>query len=280
MEIPVNLKNPAQFFAAAGIAQLLEVPSRFEVEEYEGEPLPRSMFVLPDVDLQTMLRDLKAATYEERVEADGTTYSYDDNYSRPVLITLPDKTIELDWWLNEFWSEKSALKTWAGTSTPISMLRRLAEMMDSGAADILNFGLVASGSSRPRWGFDPRVTKNTGVAGRLAKVKVYPVTELLCAVGLQYFRPLITSEDITFYVWRDELPVELAIATGELDGVRTLRLSARREKRSKGTFKYTAAEFVANRAPFRATRRFANKGGRQGGRPPGKYAHSGSVSLS
>jgi len=265
MELSVNLNNPAQFFAAAGIAQLLGVSSRFDVEEHDGEPLPRSMFVLPDSDLQILLKNLKNASYAERSESAGAVYSYDDDYSRPVLITLPATTIELDWWLNQFWSKKSALKTWAGTSNPESILRRLAGMIDSDTTDILNHGLLASGSSRPTWGFDPRVTRNTGVAGRLAKVKIYPATELLCAVGLQYFRPLITSGDITFHVWRDELPVELAMAVGELEGVRTLALNARREKRSKGIFNYTAAEFVANRAPFRATGRFANKDGRHGG---------------
>src|SRR6516225_3449525 len=181
MEIAVNLKNPAQFFAASGIAQLFEVASRFVVREYEGEPDYRATFVCSGFDTRTLLTTLKATTYEEQSEADDARYSHDDDYSLPVLMKLPSKTIELDWWLNEFWSNKSRLKTWAGTTTPLSMLRRLSEMRDPDVDDILNFGVPTPGSNRPTWGFDPRVTKNTGVPGRLAKIKIYPVTELLCA---------------------------------------------------------------------------------------------------
>ena len=262
MEIAVNLKNPAQFFAASGIAQLFEVASRFVVREYEGEPDYRATFVFSGFDTRTLLTTLKATTYEEQSEADDARYSHDDDYSLPVLMKLPSKTIELDWWLNEFWSNKSRLKTWAGTTTPLSMLRRLSEMMDPDADDILNFGVPTPGSNRPTWGFDPRVTKNTGVPGRLAKIRIYPVTELLCAVGLQYFQPQPgSSEEISFSVWQDELPVELAVVAGELEGVRTRTLTARREKRSKGIFNYSAAEFVANRPGFRTTRTFAKNYG-------------------
>jgi len=262
MEIAVNLKNPAQFFAAAGIAHLCEVTSRFVIREYEGEPDYRATFVFSGFDTRTLLTAVKAATYEEQSEAHDATYSHDDDYSHPVLMKLPNKTIELDWWLNEFWSNKSRLKTWAGTTTPVSMLHRLSEMIDPKADDILNCGVLTPGSSRPTWGFDPRVTKNTGVPGRLAKIKIYPVTELLCAVGLQYFQPQRgPSEEISFSVWQDELPVEVALVAGELEGVRTLALTARREKRSKGIFNYSSAEFIANRTGFRTTGTFAKNPG-------------------
>lgn len=97
MEIAVNLKNPAQLFAAVGIAFLLDTPSRFSIREHEGEPTYSATLVLPDSDLRAILRDLKAAPVAEQSEADGTLYSF-DAYSRPLLLTLPGKTIELDWW--------------------------------------------------------------------------------------------------------------------------------------------------------------------------------------
>lgn len=127
-------------------------------------------------------------------------------------------------------------------------------MIDPDAPDILNYGVLASASNRPTWGFDPRVTRNTGVAGRLSKVRIYPITEFLCALGLQYFRPLVTRNEIIFHVWRDELPVELATIAGDLEAVRTLALIARREKHSQGTCKFSAAEFVANEAASQASR--------------------------
>ncbi len=243
MEQNVNLKNPAQFFAAAGLAKLLNVESRFEIPEYEGEPLLRARFILPDFGLPGLLKNLKEAAIAE--QKDG--YAHDDKYTRPVLITLPDQTFVLDWWLNNFWSDKSALKLWAGTMTPLSMLQRLREMIDPDRVDdIFNAGVETKKGNRPSFGFDPRMSRNTGVAGNLANVTVYPVTEVLAAVGLQYFRPVVGTNDITFHVWRDELPPELAAVAGALDGVRSLALKAVREKRSKGMFSITAAEFVRN----------------------------------
>ena len=153
-----------------------------------------------------------------------------------------EQTFELDWWLNEFWSDKSGLKLWAGTTVPISLLRRLTELMPTSSEDILNEGVDASKHNRPSWGFRP--VRQTGVAANLDKTKIYPIAELLCAVGLQYFRPVLSNDGITFWVWRDELPWEAAMAAGELEGVRTYMLTSRREKCGKGKFSFTAAEFV------------------------------------
>jgi CRISPR-associated protein Csb3 len=258
MEISVNLRNPAQFFAAAGIASVVELPSRFDIKEDEGEPSFRATFVLPDFDLEALVKNLQSTTFREQPEVDGMIYSF-DRFNSPVVMTLGQKQIELDWWLNEFWNDKSSLKTWAGTSTPLSMLQRLAKMIPSGVSDIFNEGVLSSSSNRPTWGFDPRVAKNTGVPGRLARINIYPIAELLCAVGLQRCRPLIDKGEITFYAWRDDLPVELAMIASELEGVRTLALTAQREKRSQGTFTFSSAEFVANLPQFATDRRFATE---------------------
>jgi hypothetical protein len=258
MEIPVNLRNPAQFFAAAGIAAAVELPSRFDINADEGEPSFRASFVLPDFDLEALLKNLQGAAFREQSEADGMTYSF-DRFNPPVVMTLGQKQIELDWWLNEFWSDKSSLKTWAGTSTPLSRLKRLTKMISSDTKDIFNEGMLSPAGNRPSWGFDPRVARNTGVPGRLARVKIYPITELLCAVGLQLCRPVIDKGEITFCAWRDDLPIELAMIASELDGVRTLALTAQREKRSQGMFTFSSAEFVADLARFATDRRFATK---------------------
>jgi CRISPR-associated protein Csb3 len=258
MEIAVNLRNPAQFFAAAGIAAAVELPSRFDISEYEGEPSLRASFVLPDFDLEALLKNLQDATFREQAEADGTTYSF-DRFNRPIVMSLGQKKIELDWWLNEFWIEKSPLKMWAGTSTPLSMLKRLTKMISSDTKDIFNEGMLSPAGNRPSWGFDPRVARNTGVPGRLARVKIYPITELLCAVGLQLCRPVIDKGEITFCAWRDDLPIELAMIVSELDGVRTSALTAQREKRTRGMSCFSSAEFVANLPQFATDRRFATK---------------------
>lgn len=258
MEIAVNLRNPAQFFAAAGIAAVLELPSRFDISEYEGEPSFRASFVLPDFDLEAILKNLRGTAFREQSEADGMTYSF-DRFNPPVIMIIGHKQIELDWWLNEFWSDKSSLKTWAGTSTPLSMLQRLAKMIPSGATDILNEGVLSAASNRPTWGLDPRVARNTGVPGRLARIKIYPITELLCAVGLQLCRPIVEKGEITFSAWRDDLPIELAMIASELEGLRTFKLMAQREKRSQGTFTFSSAEFAADLPGFATDRRFATK---------------------
>lgn len=246
MEVPVNLKNPSQFFAAAGLTVLLNMPSRFEVAEYEGQPRFRASLVLPDFDLRAFLEKLRSATYINVMEAGGAKYSQTkeskiDNL--PVRMHVGEQVFELDWWLNEFWSGKSGLKLWAGTAMPISLLRRLTELLPTASEDILNEGLETSKGSRPTWGFRP--VRQTGVAANLDKTtRIYPIAELLCAVGLQYVRPVISNVGITFWVWRDDLPWEAAMAAGELECVRTYALTARREKCGKGKFSFTAAEFV------------------------------------
>jgi CRISPR-associated protein Csb3 len=245
MEVSVNLKNPSQFFAAAGLAVLLNMPSRFEVTEYEGQPKFRASFVLPNFDIGILLGQLKSATYVEISEAGGAKYSAKEESkveNLPVRMQVGEQTFELDWWLNEFWSDKSGLKLWAGTTVPISLLRRLRELLPATSKDILNETVETSKSNRPSWGFRP--VRQTGVAANLDRVKIYPIAELLCAVGLQYFRPVMSNDGITFFVWRDELPWEAAMAAGELEGVRTYALTSRREKCGQGKFSFTAAEFV------------------------------------
>ena len=245
MEVPVNLKNPSQFFAAAGLAVLLNMPSRFEVTEYEGQPKFRASFVLPNFDMGILLGQLKSATYVEISEAGGAKYSAKEESkveNLPVRMQVGEQTFELDWWLNEFWSDKSGLKLWAGSTVPISLLRRLTELLPTKSEDILNERVEASRHNRPSWGFRP--VRQTGVAANLEKAKIYPIAELLCAVGLQYVRPVISKDGITFWVWRDDLPWEAAMAAGELEGVRTYALTARREKYSQGQFSFGAAEFV------------------------------------
>lgn len=279
MEISVNLKNPAQFFAACGLVVLQGGESRFDVEEHELQPLYRARFVLPDFDVRTLLGDPKAMNCVEQTDGD-VAYRYDE-YNRPLRLALAAKTIDLDWWLNEFWSDKSDLKTWGGTSTPLSMMHRLVEMIDVESPDVLNTSVDTTASNRPSFGFDPRVTKDTGVAGRLAKIKLYPVTEILCAIGLQYFRPVCENDVITYSVWRDELSPELAMIAGELEGIRALTLSSQREKRSKGIFNFTAAEFVSNVGRLQATKRFATSRRRRGGGPEvEKLAKYRAVALS
>jgi hypothetical protein len=244
MEVPVNLKIPSQFFAAAGLAVLLNMPSRFEVAEYEGQPRPRASFVLPNFDMGILLEQLKSATYVEISEAGGARYSAKEESkveNLPVRMQVGEQTFVLDWWLNEFWSGKSGLKLWSGPTVPISLLRRLTKLLPTASENILNEGLEAS-KSRPSWGFRP--VRQTGVAGNLDKPRIYPIAELLCAVGLQYVRPVISGGGITFWVWLDDLPWEAAMMAGELEGVRTYALTARREKCGKGNYSLTAAEFV------------------------------------
>jgi hypothetical protein len=245
MEVSVNLKNPSQFFAAAGLTVLLNIPSRFEVAEYDGQPRFRASLVVPHFDVGALIGRLKSATYINVTEAGGTKYSATkeskiDNL--PVRMHIGEQMLELDWWLNEFWSGKSGLKLWAGTVVPISLLRRLTELLPATSKDILNEGVDAPKHNRPSWGFRPVL--QTGVAANLDRPKIYPIAELLCAVGLQYFRPMISNDGITFWVWRDELPWEAAMAAGELEGVRTHMLTSQRKKCGKGKFSFTAAEFV------------------------------------
>src|SRR5215472_7259260 len=155
VDISVNLKNTAQVFAAAGLSVLLDASSRFDVTEYEGQPKFRASLVLPDFDMEALLAKLRSATYTEVSEAGGAKYSSAKKESKvdnlPVRMQVGEQTFELDWWLNEFWSDKSGLKLWAGTVVPVSLLQRLTEMLPATSSDILNEGVNAPKSNRPSW---------------------------------------------------------------------------------------------------------------------------------
>ena len=245
MEVSVNLRNSAQFFACCGIATLLDSGSRFEIEEMNGQPRPRAKFVAED-DIAKLIADLRAAKFSVVTEADGATFIVDE-YNHPVAVELAGRTTLLDWWLNKFWSDKSDLKTWAGTSTPLGTLISLTEMIPTDVADPLNAGVEAGKNSRPNFGFDPRAASGErGVAAHHAQVTIYPLTELLCAIGLQFVRPVRQKQEFSYHAWQDALPPELIWLVGAegLDGVKSKRLVMRKEKRSKGIFAFGAAEFV------------------------------------
>jgi hypothetical protein len=246
MEVSVNLRNPAQFFAACGIAALLGSDSRFEIEAMNGQPRPRAKFVA-EGDIAKLVADLRVAKFSVVAEADGVKFAGDE-YNRPVAVELAGRTTLLDWWLNEFWSDKSDLKTWAGTSTPLRTLTSLKEMIPGNdVADLLNARVEAGKSNRPSFGFDPRTASGEyGVAAHHAQVGIYPLTELLCAIGLQFVRPVRQEQEFSYHAWQDALPPELTWLVGAegLDGVKSKRLVMRKEKRSKGIFAFGAAEFA------------------------------------
>jgi hypothetical protein len=243
MELTVNLRNAAQVFAAAGLATVLNAESRFEIEAGR----PRAKFIV-EGDIARLARDLRKAKFVTVSEANGVRFTADE-FIHPASVEMAGQAILLDWWLNRSWSDKSNLKTWAGTSTPVGTLTALVEMIpdgEVGIAALLNAGVGVSKNNRPSFGFDPRTySGERGVAAHHAPVTIYPFAELLSAIGLQFVRPVKQEQQFTFHVWQDSLPPRLTWLVGSegLDGVKSKRMVMYKEKRSKGIFAFSASEF-------------------------------------
>jgi len=203
MELRLNLDvyNPAEFYACLALLELVfhqdsEVLAHFETDGSTGV---HSTFVLRGKIQIPDLRTIRIAAVPFR-----------DPLTSPVLL---DDQLELNWWLNQYRTEKSELKLWAGTSRPSEMLQKYQAAVGMLDVNTLQQS-VKTKTGKSSFGFDIRASRDALAIGYSQKQSgdasvLYPATEFLCAVGLQNFRPV---SDFRYFVWRRPVPISIAHA--------------------------------------------------------------------
>ena len=209
--LQLDVYNPAEYYAALGLLELFsqqdgDVLAHFETAGTTGA---NSTFVLRGV---THLPDLSELTIK--------ALPHDDPLIAPVIL---DDSIELNWWLNQYGTEKSMLKLWAGTTRPVDMLRRYQQSVGMVDEDMLQRSIKTK-TGKSSFGFDTRASRDALAVGYSQKEAgdasvLYPATEFLCAVGLQNFRPI---SELAYFVWRRPVPVSIAhgAAVQEIPGLK------------------------------------------------------------
>lgn len=202
----LDVYNPAEYYAALGLLELVtwhgdEVLAHFDTAGTTGAT---STFVLRDL---ACLPDLRAISIR--------ALDHPDPLIAPVM--LHDR-LELNWWLNDYRTEKSELKLWAGTTRPLDMLRRYQDVAVAIDGNVLQ-RFINTKTGKSSFGFDTRASRDALALGYSQKEArdasiLFPVTEFLCAVGLQNFRPI---SDLSYYVWRRPVPISIAHAAAVQD---------------------------------------------------------------
>jgi hypothetical protein len=227
MEIKLNIYNPAEFYGVLGVLTVLslrhlqsDIMSHFEVSGRRGDN--NTTFIVSsdaDLSLERVINDLKHATVTEDKSANVWNKKEIANagYFTPVTLSSGGWSIVLDWWLDELRNKASELKCWSGTATPKAMLESFIKNCE-------HAGEINSGGSR--FGFDTRSSRDALEMGYSMKdtgekTGVYPQTELLCAIGLQEYRPRQSA----YYAWHKSVPVSIThgAAIQEVNGLQQIR---------------------------------------------------------
>jgi CRISPR-associated protein Csx14 len=225
IKIPVDLTNPGQFFACCGLLELADRlwPGAEVAGWFELHPFDRATFRVTSTTLftaQLIVKTLmgcprKSVDPVQPIRGSDGKPAKDAEKTRPVLIGAP-VNLKLSWWLNEVEGTQTAFKTWSANITSLGLFEDTASVVDPESATDVRLFTTAVGMTG-RYGFDRRSswdTLNTGYSPNEQgeKVDSYPTVELLAAVGLQNFCPLVVKDMYHFIPWEHPLPTIAARA--------------------------------------------------------------------
>jgi CRISPR-associated protein Csb3 len=256
-EIRLDIYNPAQFYAVLGMLTVFSqqhpdtvILSHFQIEHHTGEN--NAEFVMEseaDLILANIIADLRTAkiTDEKSVPVSRNEKIKNPTYLLPVNLQGNGWSLLLDWWLDEFQYDvrkNPRLKMYAGDSSPLNMLKQYQSLIKDG--DTLD-SFVKLKTGKSAFGFDTRISRDSLAAGYSANtlgeaVKLFPLTEMLCGIGLQQFRP--TSE--AYFAWQKPIPVSIAHAAAiqEVIGTDQNRYQFSIRKVSQGMNEIDAVEMT------------------------------------
>ena len=200
--IPLDPRNPGQFLACCGLFELSELLAPGGEAQFadggaafllttQASALPPQLALFPP-------SDLAGKPYEATLE--------------PLDLAAGDRSLTLNWWLNETLTAKSALKTWGGQQTPRRLLTELTGLLDYSKP--LHELFRAAVFTTSRFGVDPRsawealdVGYSPNDIGQPAMT--FPWVEVLAVIGLQGFRPTFDRERRShrYSVWGTPLPL-------------------------------------------------------------------------
>ena len=238
ISLPVDLRNPGQFFACCGLLELAARvdgnalgwfrEQRFEVSA-QAEGLLRSFFVCA-VEV-----DRGEAADGEAVEKDDDDAELNADRGRisPMRLLEPFNLL-LNWW-NDDQAQAQKLKTWTagqrvtdlligyrtrrkGNAGPSethipSMREHFARAVQEQPLDWLRATLPVEAPSS--FSFDSRLSRNNALdLGHTERstFRFSPAVDVLTLIGLQRFRPLMVEQwsRNRYCTWREPLPVEIA----------------------------------------------------------------------
>jgi CRISPR-associated protein Csx14 len=201
--IPLDPRNPGQFFACCGLFELAELAAPGTETEFQDAG---SVFVLRT----------EASLPPEGLALMPRVSDPDDEALEPLGITFGNQKLELDWWLNETHTSKTSLKTWGGQQTPRHVLGELLRLLDHSVGCDSLFGHKRY--TKSRFGVDPRSAWEALDAGYSPndigqEAVTFPWVEVLAVLGLQGFRPSATDRTHYRYsAWGSGLPLAVARA--------------------------------------------------------------------
>ncbi len=241
---PLDIHNPSQFYGALGLLTLIslrqpacDLYSCFEILCHQGES--NATFVISgDLDLQ--LEQVTSELTHAVATADTGANIWKNPKEKPelispVILSSNGWSIVLDWWLDPLRYETNhALKLWAGNSKPVDMLKSFIKQGE---------GFARTGGTV--FGFDTRTSRDSlsvGYSRKDTKEKAgsFPQAELLCAIGLQRYRP----HNLTYYAWHRPVPLSITYvaAIQEIPGLPQSRFEFAVRKIGQGAKEVTPAQ--------------------------------------
>ena len=198
--VPIDPRNPGQFFACCGLFENSELHAPGGEAWFEDGG---SVFCLEtEAPFPPPRPELESLSAESEARYDKTT--------EPLVVRVADKPFRLNWWLNPTETDKSPLKTWGGQQTPRRVLGEVLELLPDAAGVERLFN--ASVYTTTRFGVDARSAWEPLDLGyspndvTRKEARTYPWIEALAVLGLQGFRPAGLRRRFRYAVWFHHLP--------------------------------------------------------------------------
>ena len=222
--VNVDATNPGQFFACCG---LLELADRlWPGAEGWFENGDQAFLISGTGNLESLVEAIATAQLIQTRPSDP--------YSSPLTIGAPFRPLSIDWWETDLTGARD-LKVWAGTMESFGIAAAMQHALRDKrfhALDLFDVGIVVTtphdtGKKKEPYYFDARRAGNAhsrdvGFSPNdLGLTSIaHPAVELLCLIGLQAARPVLTaaSRVYDYFTWHVPcLPnLLLAASTGLL----------------------------------------------------------------
>jgi CRISPR-associated protein Csb3 len=237
LRFAVNRMNPAEFYAACGILELLSQQDAALLSYFDGDGNLVDFIVQSEKNIT--LPDLKTMHIE--------ALKFGDPYTAPVMVN----GFRLDWWLDLYKEKAADLKLWAGTTTPAAMFKNYQNLMGNAEQNESMFGFSVASHTKSLFGFNTRASRDALVTGYSQKDAgeksvVYPFTEFLCGIGMQNFSAA-GGETLEYFTWSRPVRVSIAHAACrmEVSGLKSKAFSSSFHKVGQGGWEVKSVNEVA-----------------------------------
>jgi len=234
INVPVDVRNPGQFFACCGLLELAARLINGVDAWFENGSFKMS------TSLTLGLRELLCAAHQFELDTQeqGSPAMEEDEGGSDVAIDFlaiaRPIALRLDWW-----SDKS-LKTWAGSMNARLIFLAMCRAISTDSSDPLNQAQVIydpqettssakhslSAKKREPFYFDARrgasaLAIDVGFAPDALQLTTtaYPAVESLAMVGLQRCRPMPTDSKRVFEYYTWNVPLDASIAPAAVCGL-------------------------------------------------------------